>query len=190
MFIRSFFTAAFIAALMLSGLQPARAQASETQSITGWLSIIWGDGQQGSESAGPLYFVTDETGATTRLDLGGDTSLPEGGLLTLNRQRVTVSGTAAQPEVLQAGSVAQDPSAQEVGPSAVSGAQPFISIMCKFADYSSEPKDLTYFQGMYGSGLSRPEPLLARGIIQLHQCHGQHGRGLVHSAAAAFLLCV
>ena len=151
MFVRSFFTAAFIAALAFSGLQPAGAQAAETQSITGWLSIIWGDGPQGSESAGPLYFVTDGAGTTTRLDLDENTALPDSGLLALNRQRVTVSGTAVQPAVLQAESVAQDPSAQNVGPSAVSGAQPFISIMCKFADNSSEPKDLAYFQDMYGS---------------------------------------
>jgi hypothetical protein len=34
---------------------------------------------------------------------------------------------------------------------AVTGPQPWVSIMCKFADISSEPKNLTYFQNMYSS---------------------------------------
>ncbi len=34
---------------------------------------------------------------------------------------------------------------------AVTGAQPWISILCKFSDVSTEPRNLSYFQGMYSS---------------------------------------
>ncbi len=33
----------------------------------------------------------------------------------------------------------------------VSGSRPWVSIMCKFSDYAVEPKNLTYFQGMYAN---------------------------------------
>jgi M6 family metalloprotease-like protein len=34
---------------------------------------------------------------------------------------------------------------------AVTGAQPWVSILCKFSDVSTEPNQLSYFQGMYAS---------------------------------------
>jgi M6 family metalloprotease-like protein len=157
-FVRGFLAAVFIAILAFSGLQPVGAQEAGAQSITGWLSIIWGDGPQGSDSIGPLYFITDESGTTTRLIVDENASLPAGGLLALNRQLVTVSGAASQPSAADRGPVfaaawieAKDsPERGSVTPSAVSGSKPFISIMCKFSDYAQEPKTLAYFQNMYG----------------------------------------
>jgi len=158
-FTRSFLAVIFIAVLAFSGLQSAEAQAAGTQSITGWLSIIWGDGPQGADSVGPLYFVTDEAGTTTRLIVDENTSLPVDGLFALNRQRVTVLGAAGQPSAADRNPVfvavsvgAKDsPERSSATPTAVSGSQPFISIMCKFSDYAQEPKTLSYFQNMYGS---------------------------------------
>ncbi|MEW6186206.1 MAG: hypothetical protein AB1585_10760 [Thermodesulfobacteriota bacterium] len=36
-------------------------------------------------------------------------------------------------------------------PSAVIGAKPWVTIMCKFSDYAVEPKNLAFFQGMYAN---------------------------------------
>ncbi len=40
---------------------------------------------------------------------------------------------------------------QAAAPAAVLGSQPFVSIMCKCAGLSDEPKSLTYFKNMYSS---------------------------------------
>ena len=36
-------------------------------------------------------------------------------------------------------------------PEGIFGPQPWVSVLCKFADYQDEPKDMPYFQDMYSS---------------------------------------
>jgi M6 family metalloprotease-like protein len=158
--LRGLFTLVFIAALSIGGLQPVAAQAGQTQSITGWLTILRGDGPEGSSMTQTIYRLTREDGTSTRLYLDEDLLTAQAGLLALDRQLVTVKGEATrlsvdgiEQTVLQVKSIeqVQDSSSNADAPAIVSGAKPFISIMCKFSDYTQEPKNLSYFQGMYGS---------------------------------------
>ncbi len=155
--LRGLFTFVFIAALSIGGLQPAAAQTGQSQSITGWLSILRGDGPQGSLPQ-ILYHLTAEDGQSTRLLLDEDLLATQAGLLALDRQLVTVQGEATRLMVdgteagFQVASIALAVDEASSGsPAVVSGSKPFLSIMCKFADYAQEPQNLAYFQGMYGS---------------------------------------
>ncbi len=155
--LRGLFTFVFIAALSIGGLQPAAAQTGQSQSITGWLSILQGDGPQGSLPQ-ILYHLTAEDGQSTRLLLDEDLLATQAGLLALDRQLVTVQGETTRLMVdgteagFQVASIALAVDEASSGsPAVVSGSKPFLSIMCKFADYAQEPQNLAYFQGMYGS---------------------------------------
>ena len=145
--------------LPLSAL--AAHQPAQIESVTGWLTVLWGDGQLGANISKQIYFITDDNGTSTRLDLDGQLLQSAGGLMALNGKRVVVTGqrvrTFAQgvsTEVLQVQSVRLDVPAGAAAPSAaqaVTGPQPWVSILCKFADVITETKPLTYFQNMYSS---------------------------------------
>lgn len=136
----------------------AGTQAAAQSSITGWLTILWGDSGPGIDPVSPIhYYVTSGDGTKTELVLNEETARLAGTLLQLNRQRVTVTGMLVQNA---SGSTAQGMRVRTVESAAsqnrsqvpeISGAQPWISIACKFSDVSAEPKNLAYFQGMYSS---------------------------------------
>ena len=148
--------------------QPVSSNSAKL--ISGWFTIIWGDGTPESETnIDPIYYITEESGKTTRLILDEILAASVGGVLALDRRRVTVQGMTAtvSPKVvrnaqstldadtLQVDSLAFE-SAQQVtkannAEALVAESRPYISIMCKFADISTEPKDLAYFQEMYSS---------------------------------------
>ncbi|MGE5235899.1 MAG: S-layer homology domain-containing protein [Acidobacteriota bacterium] len=133
------------------------ARAGLTTTITGVVTLVWGDGsREQPESIGPLAILTDAAGNDVELRLDDATVKGVGGLLALNRRRVTVSGswTAATSGRTGAAVVVTDlrfEDGQSAAPEVVTGAQPWVSIMCKFSDVATEPKTLSYFQGMYSS---------------------------------------
>ncbi len=152
--------------LLLSlGGQPITAQRSrlldteksgQQVSLSGWFTTIWGDPHPRSGGK-PLeiYVLTDDSGRSTQLLLSEELAQPQGGVLALNRKRVIVEGKWVRPTVLETQSVQLDvkpnaPPARSALQS-VSGPQPWISILCKFADVPDEPKTLSYFQGMFSS---------------------------------------
>ncbi|GAB4539266.1 MAG: hypothetical protein Fur002_04060 [Anaerolineales bacterium] len=138
--------------LFASAALPARANAA-AESISGEFFIVWGDSFNG-QPAPPIYRLAADDGRRFRVLLDDAVAEPLGGALALNRRHVKISGAAqisalGGDGVLRAQSVALD----ETGVSALIssvGTQRFVSIMCKFKDVFSEPKDLSYFTGMYG----------------------------------------
>ncbi len=148
----------FITSYMTAGLRSVSAQGQETVSLSGWFSVVWGDSRDG-QSTPPVYRLTDDSGATTRLELDEALTAPWGGARALNGLRVTVE---AVPDVsalsgeavlrVQAIAPEGEASAQgEAGAQAVTGSKAFITIMCKFKDYSQEPKTQSYFYNMYSA---------------------------------------
>ena len=144
-------------AIAAQRLQSLDTEQSEQQvSLSGWLTIIWGDPKPGSGGKPiEIYMLTDDTGRSTQLLLNEELARPLGGILALNRKRVIVEGKWVRPTVLETQSVQLDVKsnapADRSALQSVSGPQPWISILCKFADVPDEPKALSYFQGMYGS---------------------------------------
>ena len=138
--------------------QPAAQGASESHE--GVFSIVWGNtGDHGQ--AVTLFFLHGDDGVTRQIFMDEELARPFGGVLALNRKRVTVRGAqetmrtpqgdrnGLRADSIDAPTVSPNPSA---APSAlVSGSKPWVSIMCKFNDDPAEPKNLAYFQGMFSS---------------------------------------
>jgi M6 family metalloprotease-like protein len=126
------------------------------QTLQGVVSLVWGDPPTGGgEAQGPFAVLTTDRGETYQLVLETTVEVRVGGLLSLLGRRIEVKGVAAgwgnRPGV-QPILVVQDVRMLEPGePMAVTGAKPWVSVLCKFSDVTAEPKALSYFQSMYGS---------------------------------------
>ena len=157
----------FLTGLALSGPRPVLAQFGGGQdSLRGWFTIIWGDNSTGA-SSDPLYQITDANGQTTALLLNETVAKSVGGALKLNGKFVSLEGAWAASSSYQGAAnqgvsthfnvsaitLDQPLAATQEGDvlPAVSGSKPWVTIMCKFSDYATEPKNLAFFQGMYAS---------------------------------------
>jgi M6 family metalloprotease-like protein len=144
-----------LTALAFSGWQPSFAKFA----TSGLFTIIWGENRSGLPVE--IYTLTDDSGQTSSLSMDESLAVPLGGVLALDRQRITVSGLRMLPAFGQGNQAtievesiglekstigAQGPSGQQVA-----GSQPFLSIMCKFSDIAATPKSLTYFKNMYSN---------------------------------------
>jgi M6 family metalloprotease-like protein len=128
---------------------------------TGWLTLTWGDGQPGTGLASNLLELVADDGQVTPLLLEEALARPLGGLVALNRRRLSLTGQWASAQglaaqALQVETVQLEPGPAALGlpaaagPSALTGSQPWINILCKFSDYPAEPKPLSYFDGLVG----------------------------------------
>jgi hypothetical protein len=143
----------------ISSVPVDKLEQVTTQS--GWFSILWGDSSEGMSKT--IYTLTSADGQITELLLSEALAQPSGGILALNQKYVNIQGTWAVPfynpgganrlnitsivPVLPLGTAAPNQNDLPV----VIGAKPWVSIMCKFSDYSDEPKNLAYFQAMYAN---------------------------------------
>ncbi|MCP4142262.1 MAG: hypothetical protein GY755_18660 [Chloroflexi bacterium] len=124
-------------------------------SSSGWLTTIWGDSENGTEAT-TQYFLTDEEENKIQLLINDSAIASSTDLLSMDRQRVTVHGVqqlsaqSNQNEIIVDTIELEGLQANNLQ-AATSGSQPFISIMCKFSNFSTEPKDLAFFQQMYAS---------------------------------------
>lgn len=163
----------FLVLILLSFFRGAPALAQEAEaSVSGTFTVIWGD--PAPESAVdvplPVYTITGNNGQSTRLAITETTLRAVGGIMAINWKQITATGRFAVPvestaspngrqtlfEVESLHLPAQIPDNQALPGAtafgaAVNGSQPWISILCKFADVSDEPESLTYFQDMYAS---------------------------------------
>ena len=137
-------------------------QSGQEVSLSGWFSIIWGDPEPGSNREPvEIYMLTDDTGHSTQLSLTEQLARPLGGILALNGRRVTIEGTwsSASPEVTEAPalkvrSIQFGADAKATGAALdvqMTGAQPWLTMLCKFPDINTDLKPLSYFQGLMGS---------------------------------------
>lgn len=146
------------------GATPSNADApipirSDHSIIEGQLSVLWGDPQPGSDQR-PRYVLTvaDAKGAVTEVAISEKLAAAHGGFVAWNGRSVRVH---LDPEPIAAGHNARTrryraraltliggPETQGGG---VFGSQPWVSILCKFADIPDEPRDLAFFQGMYAN---------------------------------------
>lgn len=125
-------------------------RAGTQDSISGWLTVVWGDApaslnRQGS--GGPFYFLTDDAGHTIQVQIDTDLLASAGGLSALDRKQVSVAGTWLSDVNIDASGKTSGPPAQFVAaaievkgqPDALSapdvaGSQLFVTILCRFAD--------------------------------------------------------
>jgi hypothetical protein len=141
----------FCIALLIPGLTQAQ---SEPVARSGVLTVVWGDPSPGSVQPSRLLgLLTEADGETVRIELTPELLSAVGGLERIDHHWVEVtlrgndfdrSETQRVEAIHVAGSDSQ---------AAVSGSQPWVSILCKFSDIPAEPKNLSYFLNMYGNAL-------------------------------------
>ena len=160
--VRQLIHVAVALAVMIMGIATHAGAQSSTGlegTIEGVLTLVWGDGSpEAPQSIGPFPWITNDSGDSVELLLDEEQVAALGGLLALNGRRVVVHGswtsrpaTASSGFVLAVRTISIPDAAAPDAIAAVTGSQPWVSIMCKFADRSAEPKNLAYFQNMYRS---------------------------------------
>ncbi|MFN8524039.1 MAG: hypothetical protein U0821_13155 [Chloroflexota bacterium] len=132
---------------------------AQTVTASGWLTIVWGDGPRGSGRAmAPLATLTEDSGARHRLAIDAPAFRASGGLLALNRRRVSVTGQWSVPSgnrsatrggELRVTSIAAEP-ARSASQSAtrIAGAHPWVTILCRFSDSPAGGYPPSYFDTM------------------------------------------
>lgn len=143
---------------------PVRAAPAASIFQSGWFTIVRGD-PSGNGQAQELYMLTDDTGQSSILRIDDAVAESAGGILSFDHKHVSITADSRQipvargsPSVLIVNSISLDPlersatSGADLWP-AVTGSQPWISILCKFGDVPVEPHDLAFFQGMYSGTL-------------------------------------
>ncbi|MEM9555230.1 MAG: hypothetical protein AAGC60_13325 [Acidobacteriota bacterium] len=119
--------------------------------LEGWLSIVWGDSPDAEQPAHRRLVVTDDSGRSTELAMSDEL---RGGVFRWNGRRVAVYSPLQGPRftddgALRVGALRLTDDAEVTG--SVTGSEPWISLLCKFADVATEPRGLTYFQEMYAN---------------------------------------
>lgn len=145
--------------------------------LTGTLSVNWGDPPPGSgiDAPPPVFSITDNQYHTIPLEITADVLQASGGIMALSGKAVAVTVTnnslSFTQELQQAGTPFQVTALRLLVPmeaktkalpgppdpaDAVTGPQPWIFIMCKFADFAEppndlEPQSLEYVEDMYST---------------------------------------
>ncbi len=144
-------SAAFCLLTML--LAAPTLAADLAPSVVGWLSIVWGDSQPGAVIATPRrILLTDEQGVSRELSMSFE--LLRGGVARWDGRRVRVFPRLAAQAA--AGEQHFDVAAIRLlgetdARGVVSGSQPWVSLLCKFSDVATEPRDQGFFNGMYAN---------------------------------------
>jgi hypothetical protein len=137
--------------LLVQGGHTIAGQASAPIYIKGIFNTVWGDAPQDSGETRMAHFLFSAIYGNIQLVIDRDLLTSQGGPLAFNHQKVTVQGVwqevgkslLVQSMILVKGEVNS--------PEGIYGSQPWVSILCKFSDYTDEPNDLQYFQEMYSA---------------------------------------
>ena len=125
------------------------APSISADTITGTFQVVWGDPVP-LEGGVPQYryFLTTEDGQTWNLLADETTLRAAGGVLAFNRQRVVVTGSVkADGDTLVARAIEVDGNRdRELGDRGPVGSQPYVWILCRFADDPSTPEQPAWYQ--------------------------------------------
>lgn len=145
----------FLLLPLLLSLSAVPAFAEDApRSLEGRLSILWGDpSPQAAEGGAPSplrAFLAEEGGRRVELEMSDE--LLAGGVMRWNGRRVRVypRGLAERRGgAVPVAAIRLEAAARAEAAADVTGSQPWVSLLCKFADIGDEPKDLAYHQGMF-----------------------------------------
>jgi hypothetical protein len=141
-----------VLALSLFSFSPLMAAGP----VEGVLSVRWGDPLPGSDEA-VRYVAVLETESGERFELDPDSIRELSGHAAhqFHGQHVAVSLELAQaaPQTLhRVTGLSLMPAAGGRAPQ-IEGSTPWVFLLCKFSDIATEPKAVSYFQGMYGNAV-------------------------------------
>ena len=157
-----------VARLVILGLLLGAVTGSAQELKTGQLTVEWGDPEPGVEAPPVLQLqLTTEDGVTRQLLIFDEVLAKAGGLLAVQNRRVTVELLETQPgerHLLPPGTdrvvaaIRRAPEHADAGDEPVtragavpaSGANPWVSLPCRFSDIAAMPRDQVYFQDQFG----------------------------------------
>lgn len=142
-----------------------------SESIEGTFHVKWGDPPSGPPVM--KYSVTDNSGRTLEVVVDEGLLAANGGMLELNGKRVRVSGSLLSWGALQAETLTETGGLQtsDAEIQAVTGAQPHVSILCRFSDIAATPVTLAYVQNLSGTtqpGLDHYWREISQNLINLN----------------------
>ncbi len=123
--------------------QAAVVQAGElaqSRALTGWLTVVWGDGNPGAEaSQGPFFYLATEDGQQLQVTISPEVLEAAGGIFAVNGKQVAVYGdvqATGTAGTFQVGRI-EFLSAEDLTAQAVTGSQKWVNILCRFGDSTS-----------------------------------------------------
>ena len=134
---------------------------------TGVLTVLWGDPQPGSQAPSKMeLWLNEDGGRMTKVTASDAIMKGAGGVMSLNNTRVSVFG-ARVPSALR--SDVDEITASSIRPTRATptrfdkiggtanllspGSKPFITILCKFADFDAEPRPPSDFTTLISSNV-------------------------------------
>jgi CARDB len=143
-------------ALTIVMSSPAAASAQPLGHYSGWFQVIWGDPVARPGRASVRYGLVDDRGQWNEVLVNELPPTDTPRLRELSRKRVAISGASVseRPAAIQARSIRLEPvdSRAAVRSPAVTGPQPWVTILCRFADFPEvTPRQREYFESLMGS---------------------------------------
>lgn len=136
---------------MLAALAPGQLAAANSETYQGVVEVIWGDPVAGSG-------VPPQHRIQVRTDAGQVIVVPDAGpsasaiaQLSGSRVEVVLAADATGKSTVRFLRVVPSEQGDALLGGAVTGSQPWVSILCKFSDIADEPENLAFFQGMYAN---------------------------------------
>jgi M6 family metalloprotease-like protein len=124
-----------------------------SSTLTGRLGFTFGDKQSGENHI--IFSLSDENRQITNLEFGKILPVSWSHLLELRGRQVKVNGqwqitsrsdASLQEFLVQSISLVPGETHASLN---LTGSQPWVTVLCKFNDYSTEPRPSAYFQEMY-----------------------------------------
>ncbi len=147
---------AVLIAILGIWLSAPLGHASGTQiqrtTISGTLDVIYGDSLNGAQPPLTTYLLRTDAGQSVELALTDLQLQQHGGALALRGKRIRVSGIVATDQHVQVDSL-QPLEQTTTSIAAVTGAEPTVSIMCRFSDaLNVSPHDPAWVDGAVTGG--------------------------------------
>ncbi len=143
------------ALLPLIAASPAAAQQA---TLTGTLHVLWADGPSGSGPAGERYLLVDDAGRAVELLLRVEELESAGGVLALNRRRVTLvaerapDGSGAPVPAASVRPAVSGSRLSLAAATAQAGQKPFATVLCRFGDAAAtEPRPRATYERWMGA---------------------------------------
>jgi hypothetical protein len=130
--------------LVVLGVSVSTASMQAAVTLTGWFNVVYGDPAPNSGQPGIMLVTLQDANGDTIARLQSDYTA----IFDYNRKYVEVTGTFVDVPALD-GQLTAVPTLQvtaiqtpgkQVTEELISGAQPWVNVLCKFSDIASEPK--------------------------------------------------
>ncbi len=160
------------------------------ETLSGWMSVLWPDPAPGVRGSGePALELALTDGRRLELVVSESVLRMAGGLLAVNGRYVIVDGrwssepslVSLTPPTFTVSRILLDQRTAAAQPAAFAEALPtaWISLLCKYSDFSDEPRPLAYFEDMYASTFPGADHYWREASANLHTISGSGAIGWI-----------